>query len=244
MEHVTAPAVRYMCRDWLADPRPGPTISLREALSTPMGGCMGKPTDGLVERARAGDEAAWGELYVAHAGRLVFWLQSLPTGDAASDYEDVAAEAWLTAARRIDEFTGNSSDFAGWLFGIARHLVWNQRRRTGRRATVPYAVDLADPGMWGLSDDETAADALGPDTVRRLLAHLPAREAEVVACLDVVGLDVAGTATALGITRPAVRVAHHRAITRLRRLLTPSEPAAGPAGQPTLDTSSGQPTSI
>ena len=201
---------------------------------------MDKPTDDVVERARAGEEAAWGELYATHAGRLVTWLRSLPTGDAASDCEDVAAEAWLTAARRIDEFSGTASDFAGWLFGIARHLVWNQRRRTGRRATMPYAVDLADPGMWGVSDDETPVNALGIDTTRRLLAHLPAREAEVVACLDVVGLDVAGTAAALGIKRTAVRVAHHRAMARLRRLLAPQEDA----GRPVLDTSPVEGTSI
>lgn len=189
---------------------------------------MGKLTDDVVERARAGDEAAWGQLYAAHAGRLVTWLRSLPTGDAASDCEDVAAETWLTAARRIGEFSGDGSDFAGWLFGIARHLVWNQRRRTGRRATRPYAVDLAEPGMWGVSDDETPVAALGLDAVRRVLAQLPTREAEVVACLDVVGLDVAGAAAALGISRTAVRVAHHRALTRLRRVLGPRE-SPGPA---------------
>ncbi len=201
---------------------------------------MGMPTDDVVERARAGDEAAWGELYAAHAGRLVTWLRSLPTGDAASDCEDVAAEAWLTAARRIAEFRGTASDFAGWLFGIARHLVWNQRRRTGRRATIPYAVDLAEPAMWGVSDDETPVNALGADTTRRLLAQLPAREAEVVACLDVVGLDIAGTAVALGISRTAVRVAHHRAMARLRGLLAPPERAGGSV----FDPSSAEGTSI
>jgi RNA polymerase sigma-70 factor (ECF subfamily) len=201
---------------------------------------MGELTDDVVERARAGDEAAWRQLYTAHAGRLVTWLRSLPTGDAASDSEDVSAEAWLTAARRIGEFEGTSADFPGWLFGIARHLVWNQRRRTGRRATLPFAVDLAEPGMWGVSDDETPVNALGVDATRRLLAHLPAREAEVVACLDVVGLDVAGTAAALDISRAAVRVAHHRAITRLRRLLTSEEAP----GSPVVDISRARGTSI
>jgi RNA polymerase sigma-70 factor (ECF subfamily) len=181
---------------------------------------LGKPTDDdCVRRARAGDQEAWGELYAAHAGRLVTWLRSLPTGDVASDCEDVAAEAWLTAARRMSEFQGDASDFAGWLFGIARNLVWNQRRRTGRRGTVPYAVDLAEPGMWGTSEDTAVVNAVGVDMTRRLLALLPAREAEVVACIDVVGLDVGSVAAALGISRTAVRVAHHRALTKLRRLL-------------------------
>lgn len=192
---------------------------------------MTEPTDDdVVRRARAGDQEAWGVLYAAHAGRLAMWLRSLPTGDAASDYEDVAAEAWLTAARKISEFTGGSSDFAGWLFGIARNLAWNQRRRTGRRGTMPYAVDLADPGMWGTNEDAAAANAVGVDLTRRLLSLLPAREAEVVACLDVVGLDVGTVSAALGISRTAVRVAHHRALTKLRRLIPAVEEAPAEKG--------------
>jgi RNA polymerase sigma-70 factor (ECF subfamily) len=192
---------------------------------------LAEPTDDdVVRRARAGDQEAWGVLYAAHAGRLVTWLRSLPTGDAASDCEDVAAEAWLTAARRISDFTGDASDFAGWLFGIGRNLVWNQRRRTSRRGTVPYAVDLSEPGMWGTSEDAAAASAVGVDLTRRLLSLLPAREAEVVACIDVVGLDVGTVATALGISRTAVRVAHHRALTKLRRLVPVTEEAPAETG--------------
>jgi RNA polymerase sigma-70 factor (ECF subfamily) len=50
------------------------------------------------------------------------------------------------------------------------------------------------------------------------LAALPQREREVVACMDVVGLDTASAATALGISAVAVRVARHRGLARLRRL--------------------------
>jgi RNA polymerase sigma-70 factor (ECF subfamily) len=49
-----------------------------------------------------------------------------------------------------------------------------------------------------------------------LLSKLPERERQVVACLEVVGLDVASTATALGMTDSAVRVARHRALKKLR----------------------------
>ena len=81
------------------------------------------PDDDLVVRAKSGDEAAWRDLYEAHAGRLLLWLRSRPSGDAAVAFEDVAAEAWLTAAQRIADFSGNSSYFAGWLFGIDLRLV-------------------------------------------------------------------------------------------------------------------------
>jgi RNA polymerase sigma-70 factor (ECF subfamily) len=186
--------------------------------------------DETIVLAKEGDLGAWRALYTAHAGRLLVWLRSLPTGDPGVSAEDLAAETWLTAASRIADFRGSAQDFAGWLFGIARHLVWNQRRRSGRRGTVPYAVDLAEPGMWGTSDDVAAVNAVGVDLTRRLLALLPAREAEVVACLDVVGLDVGSVAAALGISRTAVRVAHHRGLTRLRKLIPTPGPVPAETG--------------
>ena len=102
------------------------------------------PDDDLVVRAKSGDEAAWRDLYEAHAGRLLLWLRSRPSGDAAVAFEDVAAEAWLTAAQRIADFSGNSSYFAGWLFGIARNIVLNTSRRSVRRATFPAPMDGID----------------------------------------------------------------------------------------------------
>ena len=188
------------------------------------------PDDDLVARAKAGDEAAWRDLYDAHAGRLLLWLRSRPSGDAAVALEDVAAEAWLTAAQRIADFTGNSSYFAGWLFGIARNIALNTSRRSRRRATFPAPMDGVDRDDPAATPDAfTGVD--GADWTRRLLAHLPPREAEVVACIDVVGLDVAATSQALGISAGAVRVSHARGLGRLRKFLD-----AGPRAVPAPDT--------
>jgi len=188
------------------------------------------PDDDLVERAKSGDEAAWRDLYDAHAGRLLLWLRSRPSGDAAVAFEDVAAEAWLTAAQRIADFSGNSSYFAGWLFGIARNIALNTSRRSVRRGTFPAPMDGLDR-----YDPVATPDAIsgvdGADWTRKLLAHLPPREAEVVACLDVVGLDVAATSQALGITAAAVRVSHSRGLGHLRKFLD-----AGPRAVPAPDT--------
>ena len=176
---------------------------------------MASPDDDVISRAKAGDPDAWRDLYRDHAGRLLVWLRSLPSGDSAHGPDDIAAEAWLTAASRIQEFSGSEHGFGGWLFGIARNHAFNARRRTSRRKTWPTDVDDT------MTPPEQGADAQisHEDYVRRLLATLPRREAEVVACMDVVGLDTAATATALDMTATAVRVTRHRALTRLRRTL-------------------------
>lgn len=172
------------------------------------------PPAGVVALARAGDPEAWRALYDAYAGRLLTWLLALVTGDVAMSAEDVAAEAWLTAARRMGSFEGDESAFAGWLFGIARNIAMNTRRRSARRATTPSSIE-ADDVSWGVSGD-VADGVVGDDSVRRLLARLPPREAEVIAAVDVAGMDVATTSRALGISATAVRVARHRGLGKLR----------------------------
>ena len=181
--------------------------------------------DAVVAAAKTGDPDAWRELYRAHAGRLTVWLATRASRDSAISAEDVAAETWLTAAAKINTFSGSSHDFGGWLFGIGRNLGANTRRRDERRRTdavaeVPDAV--GEEGIEHL--------VVGQDRVRSLLSKLPPRERDVLASMEVVGLDASQTATALGMTPVAVRVARHRALHRLRRLLTEDTVATTPPG--------------
>lgn len=189
--------------------------------------------DDVIERARNGDDAAWAQLYRDHAGRLVMWLRLLPSGDAAASAEDIAADAWLTAAGSLAKFSGSSDDFAGWLFSIARNVAGNRRRRSTRRATEPHATNVSDGVDWGSVEDPSRR-VDGDDLTRRLLAHLSPREAEVVACIDVAGLDTSATSRALGMSATAVRVARHRALRRLRSILDAeaAEAAEGTPGGP------------
>jgi len=179
-------------------------------------------TPALVTAARNGDQDAWRELYTLHSRRLVIWLRSLPLPDSAASPDDIASEAWLTAAAKIWEFRGSDEDFAGWLFTIARNHASNSHRTAVRRRTDPIAVEPATDALFGaVVDDLSQVDEQA--TTRSLLAHLTPREAQVVACIDVVGLDVAATAAALGMKPTAVRVARHRALGRLRKVLLDNE---------------------
>lgn len=170
--------------------------------------------DELVTAAKRGDAAAWRELYRAHAGRLLLWLEARATpGAEAAD--DIAAAAWLVAAERIADFTGSSSDFGGWLFGIARKHAANASRRAVTRIkgfeTLAVDAEHTAPGP--------ESGHLADEWVRQALAALPPRERDVIACTEVLDLDVSATAAALGITAVAVRVARHRGLKRLRTRL-------------------------
>ncbi len=177
--------------------------------------------DELVTAAKRGDAAAWRELYRAHAGRLLLWLEtrSTPGGEAA---DDLAAAAWLVAAERIADFTGSSSDFGGWLFGIARKHAANASRRTATR--IRGLDTLAADADRTVAGPETGL--LSDEWVRHALALLPPRERDVIACTEVLDLDVGQTAAALGMTAVAVRVARHRGLKRLRTRLGDPPPAS------------------
>lgn len=177
--------------------------------------------DELISRAKQGDPDAWRVLYRTHAGRLVVWLRTRPSGDSAASPEDIASEAWLVAAQKVADFHGTGSAFAGWLFGIARNLAATTSRRSARRRTDPVETD--ETLELPIEDDTTVV--AGQDWVRRALATLPPRERDVVGCIDGLGLDTAATAEALGITEVAVRVARHRGLRRLRGALA-DQPAA------------------
>jgi RNA polymerase sigma-70 factor (ECF subfamily) len=171
--------------------------------------------DELVTAAKSGDAAAWRELYRDHAGRLLLWLQARDGGGEAPD--DIAAATWLVAAEKIADFHGSGSDFGGWLFGIARKHKANAGRRTATRAK---GFDtLAADAEQTVASPETGI--LADEWVREALSALPPRERDVIACTEVLDLDVSATAAALGMTAVAVRVARHRGLKRLRAHLSP-----------------------
>jgi RNA polymerase sigma-70 factor (ECF subfamily) len=178
--------------------------------------------DDLVAAAKSGDPDAWRELYRAHAGRLLLWLETRATG-LDDNPDDLAAESWLVAAQKIADFHGTSSEFAGWLFGIARNHTANSRRRSGRRQSANAAIHADDHAVPG---PETAF--AGAEWVREALRALPDRERDVVTCLEVLQLDIAGTADALGISAVAVRVARHRGLNKLRGTMQPPPSLARP----------------
>ena len=181
--------------------------------------------DPVVTAAKQGDADAWRELYRAHAGRLVLWLQHRSPVDASLSAEDLSHEAWVTAADKIHDFHGTGEEFGGWLFGIARHHAANARRRSGRRATTPVEQADLEPHVATVTGPEATIPE--QDWVRRALAELSARERDVMVCLEVIGLDIAGTCAALEMSAVSVRVTRHRAVKRLRRILgVPDEEAA------------------
>lgn len=108
-----------------------------------------------------------------------------------------------------------------YAFGIASHKVADAMRAAGRLAVpVPELPDVPDdrPGP-----EETVIARWERERVRHVLGQLPRQQRRLVLLRVVSGFTAAETGAMLGMSAEAVRVAQHRALARMRKLLA-SEP--------------------
>ena len=167
------------------------------------------PDQPLVAAAKAGDEAAAAQLWRALNPPLLRYLR----GRIGAGADDVAAAAWLDAARGLPSFDGNDADFRRWLFTIARRrLIDEIRRRARRREQITaWAPERPDPAAAVDVDELGAALAL--------VRLLPGDQADAVLLRVVADMDVAQVAAIMGKREGAVRVLVHRGLRRLQSLL-------------------------
>jgi RNA polymerase sigma-70 factor (ECF subfamily) len=193
-------------------------MSIRVRSTVPPGsGADGSPErlTAALSAARAGDEAAFREIYRAVQPSLLRYVRGLIDTDA----EDVASEAWLQISRDIRGFEGDFTRFRAWAVTIARHRAIDHARHRSRRPQAAVAVDdLAD--IAAPHDTAAAAsDAIATREAIRLIATLPPDQAEAVLLRVVVGLDTVSAGRLLGKRPGAVRTAAHRGLRRLAELL-------------------------
>jgi RNA polymerase sigma-70 factor (ECF subfamily) len=179
-------------------------------------------SDQWIAAAKAGDEAAFSQLYRDVQPRLLRYA----TGLAGPDAEEITAEAWLQIVRDLAGFTGDLDAFRGWAARIVRNrAIDSARARTRRPAelrdlTAPLDRPAAQDTANLVLDNLATAWAIG------LIAQLPADQAEAVLLRAVVGLDAKTAGTVLGKRAGAVRVAAHRGLKTLARMLAESGPPA------------------
>jgi len=126
--------------------------------------------------------------------------------------EDVTAQAFERAFRKVRSYDPKRGGERAWLFGIARNAALDELRRRKRSAAL--STDPVDAA--GTATEDAAERALERAAVRSALAGLPAREREVIALKFHAGLDNAELAAVLGVSVSNAGTLLHRAMTMLR----------------------------
>lgn len=171
---------------------------------------IGAEFDSVLAAAQAGGEWAISLLYRELNPPLVRFL----TAQAHSAGEDLAQETWMAAAPQLPAFEGDERAFRAWLFTIARRRLIQHWRDAGRRPSTPVEPDdLAT--VASSADDMAASEAR--EAAARLVAGLPADQAEIVLLRVVAGFEADEVARIVGKSPGAVRVIQHRALRRLAR---------------------------
>ena len=168
----------------------------------------------LVERAKLGDQDAYGELVRAHQG-IAFRTAYLVAGSAA-EAEDAAQEGFVKAYRALGRFR-SGSPFRPWLLQIVANAARNRRRSSGRRAAL--ALRVGDEGSSGGAAPSPEGALLAGEEREGLLAAVNAlREEErlVIACRYFLELSEEETAAALDIRLGTVKSRTSRALEHLR----------------------------
>ena len=193
----------------------------------------------LLEKAKAGDEAALSRAFEKHQRRLAVLVhfKLSPRAREFSDLEDVVQETYLRAFRDIDRFTYQSAgSFIRWLSSIADHVIVDRVRYQNRERRAGEEVPFRSPSNPAGPEP---ADTCTPsrlfaqqEAVERLLGRLSAlpddyRQAIVMAKIE--GLSTAEMAERLGKSREAVALLVYRAVKRFRELRLEE---AGEAAEP------------
>jgi RNA polymerase sigma factor (sigma-70 family) len=170
------------------------------------------PEDGdrtLLERLRAGEDAAFGELFSRHSA-AVFRL-ALGLANDRSEADDLTAEAFFRVLQAIRRGSGPVDNVRGYLLIVARRVAWEWSMR---RKDVPVTDE--ELTHRAPSDPDTSGQFTERNLIRRAFTSLPERWRKVLWNLEVEGERPAVVATDFGLSPNATAALARRARQGLR----------------------------
>lgn len=170
-------------------------------------------------RSRTSREERLRAAFADHSTRVLAY--ALRHADPHSA-QDVVAEVFLVAWRRVDDLPDNALP---WLLVVARNAIANRRRSFSRQQRLAEQLaGVARVARAAPSADETALDRAD---MLAALGELSSTEREAILLVAWDGLTAADAALVAGCSTHAFEVRLQRARARLRRELD-EEPGSAP----------------
>jgi RNA polymerase sigma-70 factor, ECF subfamily len=181
--------------------------------------------------ARRREPAAVTRIYTAYAPALFrFFMAAVSDRHQA---EDLTGTAFVSAIEGLPRFRGPVEALGGWLFQIARHDLYDFRRKQGRSRTEPLEENLSEAtaATGGQDPEDLALDRLEHSRVLAAMRQLSADQREVLLLRMAGGLTAPEVAELLGKTTGAVKSLQFRGLASLARMLglrSPEQPPERP----------------
>ena len=165
-----------------------------------------------LQKQRPVAEAHFREVYQQHYGAILAY--ALRRCRDHTDAQDVAAETFLVAWRRLDAVPDGDESLP-WLYGVARRVLANHRRGKRRRDRLSSRLQSLPHQDCEIEPRALASDA----AVQALsaLSRLHPRDQEVLRLAAWEGLSHAQMASVLGWSENASAIRLHRARQRLAK---------------------------
>ena len=170
----------------------------------------------LVRATQAGDQQAFGQLYDRYHD-MVFRYVLFRIGDRQLA-EDLTAETFLRALRRIQSVSYQGRDIGAWFVTIARNLVLDHVK-SSRYRLEQTTSEIADLSPATSGPEQQVLDGATYEELLRCVAKLNADQKECITLRFLQGLSVAETARLMERNEGAVKALQHRAVRRLAQLL-------------------------
>ncbi len=183
------------------------------------------PDVALVERARAGDASAF-ETLVRQYDRPIFRVAQHITQNR-EDAEDIVQDVFFKAYNKLNQFQGNSK-FSTWLTRIAvnESLMRLRKRKTSRTVSMDQDVQTEEGSIprdfadWTPDPEQQYNQSELGEILQKTIAGLSPGFRTVFTLRDIEHLSTEETATALGLSVPAVKSRLLRARLQLRERLS------------------------
>lgn len=172
----------------------------------------------LVPQASAGDSRALQRVITIIHPLVLRYVRARMAGGRHPTPEDVVQEICLAVATSISTFVDQGRPFMAFVYGIASNKVADAHRKYSRDLSTPTDV-VPDTELDEHSPEEFALVSAGSNKVRELLDLLSEKPKEILILRIFVGLSAEETAEIVGSTPGAVRVAQHRALAQLRKVV-------------------------
>ncbi|MEC3973668.1 RNA polymerase sigma factor ShbA [Amycolatopsis sp. H20-H5] len=204
-----------------AVPAPVEGYTTPESLPRPSGRLTKEDLDPLVKDAGEGNPAAIASLLRMIGPVVVRYCRARMGGRDLSylSADDVAQEVCMAVLKALPAYQDRGGSFLYLVHAIAANKVADAYRAVSRDRCEPVPELPERP----LADNEPETHALHLDLglrLSKLLATLPRVQQEILTLRIAVGMSATETAEALGISPGNVRVTQHRALARLRTMVS------------------------
>ncbi|WAL69611.1 RNA polymerase sigma factor ShbA [Amycolatopsis cynarae] len=177
--------------------------------------------DPAVRQAATGDPAAIDRLIALITPVAVRYCRARLGGRDLSylSADDVAQEVCLAVLNALPQYEDRGGSFLYLVHAIASNKVADAYRLVSRDRSEPVP-ELPERPLPDQGPEQRVLTLDLGARLTKLVATLPPLQQEILTLRIAVGLTAGETAEALGISPGNVRVTQHRALTKLRALIT------------------------